>query len=236
MIKKISRFISDFIWIFPFIGFLSGYFVALFYVQNLEVIVPNIIGKNVYKGLSLLSAQHLGMRIQQEFDSELFSPGTILDQSPKANDTIRMNQHVYVTIAKKPDPIKAPEVQFINQNEILQRFNKLGINFKFYKINSNQLEEKCIAQYPNAGELIIDNKMSILISQKKDTYFLIPNIKGMSLDSVKEIFDKTNIVLEVFHQETDSIHNKNNGIIIDQYPVAGTVVDGNTQLVIQVEV
>lgn len=236
MIKKLFHTLSWYLWILPFIAFLGGYWACYFWITKSEISAPNIIGKNVHDGLALLSTQQLSLRIRAERDDPSFSPGTILDQFPKPDQQIKVNQTIYVTISKKPDPAIIPNMYGMTEQQIQTLCQKLGLEVESFTIPSHHPIQKCFAQYPLPSEQAHSKNIHVLIAAPQESLYLIPQLKGLPINQVKKSLEQANIVLEIFHEQTNVDHACKDCVVVNQRPTAGTVIKDAERLVLQLKV
>lgn len=241
MIKKfLYASISRYFWLVPFCAFLVGYFACYLYLAKTEVIVPSIMGKSLYDGLVLLSAKRLSMRIQAEREDQMFPAGTILDQFPKPDRFIRVNQTVYIVVSKLPAPKKIPNMIGMTEAALKKTSKEQGLDAACFFVPSSSEAGRCFAHYPCYGDVNDSDKIIAFFPfSDSEQLFLMPNIIGYSLEQVKNAFEKEKVVLEVFHNKSgdDSVHNCSRCIVGKQYPLAGTVVKrAEQQVVVQVQV
>lgn len=236
MIKKALRAITWYLWLAPFIAFLGGYWVCYLWVQRTELTVPNIIGKSAYQAIVLLSEKRLSMRVRAQREDATLPAGVILDQFPKPDQLIRTNQNVYVTLSEKPASTALPDFCGATAQNIQAACLKQAIDLSVYTIPSYQPVGKCFAQYPQAGELVQQKKMLVLIAAQHDDACLVPQLKGLPVVQVKHSLEQANAVLEIFHEQTDVDHTCKDCVVVSQRPASGTIVKGSERLVLQLRV
>ena len=236
MIKKILQACTWYLWVTPFIAFLIGYGFCYLWIANSEIVTPNLIGKTVHEGVVLLSSQRLSMRVRAEREDESVPAGTILDQFPKSDRLVKPNQSIYVTVSKSTPPAIIPDFCGKTEQQIQVQCQKLDLDVLFHHVSSHHQKGKCVAHYPQAGELAYSRKIIALIAAPQDDACLIPSFKGLPVEKVKHWFEQENIVLEVFHQQNEASHSCKDCTIVSQRPAAGTVVRSSERLVLQLRV
>lgn len=236
MIKKLLQKITWYLWLIPFIAFLGGYWLCYLWVQKTELTVPNIIGKSAYQAIVLLSEKRLSMRVRSVREDTTLPAGVILDQFPKADQLMRVNQNVYVTLSQKPVSPALPDFCGVTAQNIQAICHKQGLDLSIHSIPSYQAVGKCFAQYPQAGEVVHQKKMLVLIAAQRDDACLVPRLKGLPVAQVKRSLEQANVVLEIFHEQTDVDHVCKDCVIVSQRPAAGTVVQSSERLVLQLSV
>jgi beta-lactam-binding protein with PASTA domain len=236
MIKKILQKITWYLWLAPFISFLGGYWICYLWVQKTELTVPNIIGKSAYQAIVLLSEKRLSMRVRSVREDATLPEGVILDQLPKSGQLMRVNQNIYVTLSQKPLSFALPDFCGATAQNIQAICHKQGLDLSMHSIPSYQITGKCLAQYPQAGELVHHKKMLILIAAQQDDPCLVPRLKGLPVVQVKRSLKQENVVIEIFHEQVDVDHTCNDCVVVSQQPAAGTIVKTSERLVLQLSV
>jgi eukaryotic-like serine/threonine-protein kinase len=228
---------KNFLWIFPFLFFVLGYCVLYFLFQKNEVNTPDLIGKNLYLGAKLLAEKGLSLKLLKEQEETDLPEGIILDQIPKAGQKIKSTQNILVTVSKKPAPLLAPEFLGLKQEEVLKKSIKLGIQAKSFWLKSFYPKDVCIAQYPCAGQIVNEKKMTVFLSSGQETLCVVPDFKGHKISQLQDLFKKENVNFEVFH--THSVENNHTCVeckVVDQKPIPGSIVDLSKKLFVQLQV
>ena len=232
-----SNKFNSILFILPFIGFVSGYFILYIFLQNKEIVVPNIIGKNLQDCIKEVSHQGLSLKLLREQVDPDLPQGVILQQIPASNQKIKPNQNILITISKKPKPITATNFLGFSHKEINLRTKKSGIQNKSYWIKSIFPLDSCIAQSPQEGQVLQNQKLTTYISSGQNGLFVVPNFKSFSLDEVKQNLNDENISLEVLHsKDYGQKCDAKDCFVIDQKPMAGSIIDLNKPLRIQLQV
>ena len=153
----------------PFIGFLCGYVLLFMVMHNQVISVPNVVGKNVYDALLVLSAKNLGIRLAHERIDDILPEGTIMQQIPAAQSSIRVHQPIFVTVSKQTPRPTAFYTGDQTYEQILKRSEKLSLKLKTVWFQITFPQNKVLGQYPLAGKEISDNTMTILFHRAKTT-------------------------------------------------------------------
>lgn len=227
-----KNFLINFLWIAPFISFFLGYRILdkFFYINEIEV--PSIIGKPLNEGSRILSDNNLSIRILAEKEDSDLPEGTILDQKPIKQKN-KPKQPVYLVISKKPISFIIPEFRGQKFQEIQKLLKEKKISCKIYKIESNYPPDICLAQYPGPGQCPEDKKIFLYISTGNKKDILFPDLKGQDLEKVLNFLDLNNIKVSIFTTNSEQYDTKNNYIIQDQKPLAGSILKLNPNINVQ---
>jgi serine/threonine-protein kinase len=235
---KISSFFSSlrsFLWIIPFLSFITGYFILDRLFRSEELETPALIGLNMQQAITLLASKNLNLRFLATKEDAMLEPGTIISQSPNAEQKIKENQSVYVVVVTKPKQLNAPNCIGKQFNEIKTALESLKIRAKYYHLNSSYPQGMCFAQNPaSAQELDKAHKMVIYISNGSHKPIIVPQLKGKSISAVTDFLSTQSAKTEIFHYPPMDEHECN-CIITDQRPMAGSIINAQSDKPLHVQ-
>jgi beta-lactam-binding protein with PASTA domain len=208
-------------WTIPFISFLLGYllFKFIFSINN-KIVVPTVVGLQLKDAVKILSDTNLNIKIITEKEDDDLPDGTIIAQTP-FNTEVKPLQSVYLTTSKKPKKRFAPNFVKKNINEINKIAQKEEIKIKKYFLPSNQKEDICIIQSPKDGELLKDDRITLYISSTNNKKVIFPDLRDLSLQNALDFLNLYSIKPTITKENED----QKDKIIIDQRPLAGSIVD-----------
>jgi beta-lactam-binding protein with PASTA domain len=108
----------------------------------------------------------------------------------------------------------------------------LGLRAQIYFVSSNQPAGQCVAQIPDAGELVTDKTVIFYLSAPESSVVLFPSLKGQVVKEVLEFFNAKNIPVTIFNSEETA--NIDEQIVVDQKPAVGTLVNLKKPLHVQI--
>ncbi|MBD3272995.1 PASTA domain-containing protein [Candidatus Dependentiae bacterium] len=224
-------------WTLPFLSFILGYYLFLYFFPKSEFIVPNITGKNLQESIRIISNKNLNLHLLKEFEDSDLPEGIILSQSPLAGQKIKKNQNIFITVSKKPKSLNIPNFLNKKQKKINKEVAKLSIKPNYYWVNSFYPTDICIGQYPQPNKSLDDKKLVIYFSSGNLNYFIVPNLEGCNLQKIYDYLDEDKIILEVFYKNRILEDRRNKKYYVtDQKPMAGSIVDLSKKLYVQVQV
>jgi beta-lactam-binding protein with PASTA domain len=94
---------KKFLWVIPFLSFLSGYLIMSFIYQPKTAKTPSLIGKSVQQALNLAATQGLSLRLIAEKEETDIPAGTIISQNPLPNTHIKAHQAIACIVSKKTE-------------------------------------------------------------------------------------------------------------------------------------
>lgn len=232
MIKKNNIFS-----IIPVIVFIVGYLGSYYWIGNKSIVVPNIVGKKLTDAVTILSNELLALRVLHYRYDSTQSENTILDQIPRSPQKIHFNQPVLVTLASKQREKIAIDFWAKSEDDIKKILQDEGYEINFIMLESTYPRGMCIAQFPLAGQHILNNKIHIYLSLGKSLTTIMPNFFNESVMAVKNFLLRHGIILDIFHdKEIPSDHTCDQCLVTFQYPQHGVIVTLNPGFIVQVYV
>lgn len=227
--------IRSFLWLMPFASFIGGYLIVASLHRQPALQAPSIIGKTLDQAVLILSETNLNLRIVGQKEEAQLPEGTVLTQTPAAGSTIKEQQALYVTTAKKPIPLAMPNLIAKTQAQAQAELEALSLQPKIYHIASDQPIQTIIAQFPDAGESTHAQEIILYSATDAQKPLIMPNLKQRSLDEVISFLDLNGITPAISHVPTTPDHQCTNCIIVDQRPLAGTIFKRAKEKPLQVQ-
>ncbi|MBU1007880.1 PASTA domain-containing protein [Candidatus Dependentiae bacterium] len=219
----------------PFLSFLFGYFFISFFFHSKSIVAPNFIGKSIQQTLKIASAAGLNIRLLREQEDPDMAEGVVLEQAPKAHRLVKSNQYFFVTLSKHSPSIVAPNVLHQKHEFLSKQAKKLGVRTKTCWVKSCYPKGVCIAQSPQPGAELKSRSMMTYLSLGNGALFVFPKLCGMLVGDVLEFLEGEGIKAEVVHfKRVGSAHSCGNCRVLDQKPMAGTIVDKKLYVQLQV--
>lgn len=230
-------YFNRFFWIVPFVSFILGYlFISIIFPKK-EFIVPNITGKSLQNSLYILSNKSLNLNMLKELIVTDLPEGTVLSQVPAAGSKVKKNQNIFVTVSKKPKAFKVPDFLELDSKKINEQSSKLSLSPRFYWLETFYPVNNCVAQTPRPDQNLDNKKIILYISKGLNSFYIVPNLKNCSLESLNEYLDSEKVNLDVYAKNQKILtRDKAKLIVIEQKPMAGSIVDLSKRLYLQVQV
>lgn len=233
MFRDIIRTAKVNLWAIPFMGFIIGYYISYFFFQRIDIVTPNLVGKSVQESLEILSLQRLSMRLMAEREVPNRQEGTVLEQIPSPSQNVRPNQNVFVVVAKKRSQLHAPDFVTKKYKDVVDEGARFGVDVEPIYLKSNYPKHIAIAQYPESGQKLIHRKVTVYFSSGTDALYVMPQCKGRAVAEVDEFAHGFNCKVESVHAHAmPSDHDCRYCRVVDQIPMAGTVIDLSKSLLI----
>lgn len=224
-------FLKKFLWTLPFICFITGYLFLTKLYPVKEIETPRVIGKTLQDACTVLAQHNLNSRLIALKEDPLLPHGTIISQTPQATQKIKSNQTVFIVASVQPEKTLADAYTTKPLHEVEQELADKNIRAKTYSVPSALRSNTCIAQWPEAGLTLENNKMILYVSQPMDKPIIIPNVKDKLVLDVINFLKSNAIEVTVIHGSNDQQENHQctNCTIIDQRPLAGSIITLNAQ-------
>lgn len=219
-------FARKFLWTLPFICFASGYFLLTKLYPVKEIQTPAVVGKNLQEACTLLAQHSLNCRLVALKEDPLLPASTVISQNPQAGQKIKPNQTVFIVASTHPEKNVAPDFVLKNMNEIEADLNQKNIRAKTYQIPSALKENSCVAQWPEAGLTLENNKMILYCAHQINKPIIMPNLKNKKVSTVTDFLTQNNITFELVHESIieNAAHECSECTVIEQRPLAGSII------------
>ena len=209
----------QFLWILPFLSFLLGYQLVRFLSHTEMVEVPPVVGLRMHDAIKNLSLHQLNVRILAEKEEQDLPEGLILSQSPAPGKKVKPHQSIFLVITHQPVKPRAFSFYGLTREEALAQAKRVGIHLTFSELESPHPHGTIIAQSSVPGMELSDKTMAVTVSSGSSTIRLFPDLKGKDLEEVRAFLLPYGIPLFLSPPDVTS------GIIIDQRPLAGSLIN-----------
>lgn len=217
---------KDFRPLIPFGSFVLGYLFVSYLASPGFVNVPSLVGKSLADTIQLLSDHQLNTRIIMQKEDPDLAEGTILSQQPQAAQKVRPHTSIFVVISRKPNTITAPAVVGKQEKELDNLLLHHKIRAQKYYLTSNEPAYTCIGQFPCAGQELPDRKIIIYIANKQEQLECMPHVCGMRSSAALSLFQEHQLPVTISHGTKQPPHHVcQNCIVIDQKPIAGSIIN-----------
>lgn len=165
--------------------------------------VPAVIGKNLQDAEKLLDQKGFSVIVQDSLYYDSLPPGMILKQVPEADEVVKVNRTVYVTINR----FIAPDVEMPNLKgysyrnaELVLKNLGLRIGDTTYKADfaKNSILEQLYDGNPIAPgtKLKMGSVVSLILgSGIGDEYVSVPDLIGRTLEEARVLLDAEGLIL-----------------------------------------
>jgi beta-lactam-binding protein with PASTA domain len=233
MHKKIKAFL----WLAPFLASVSGYFFIAYTFQSRTIKTPHFIGLSLHQAMLHAAAQNIRLQIVSEKEYAHVEPGTVIEQRPHPDFLIKEKQSIHIITARAPKEKIAPALlgKAITDVDIICEQKR--IKHKHYFVTSNSFSNSCIAQIPESGTAIKDNKIITYIAQTASPFVILPNFTGLNLDDIIIFLKQQTITFSVYEKaiKLQAPYPKNR-VILNQKPLVGSFIKLDQSAHIQLQI
>lgn len=229
--------LKNFFWTLPFLCFLATYIALSLLFTKPSVSAPSLIGTQLTDAFTLLSQHNLNPRLlRQQIDDEL-PAGTILSQIPAPGQKIKPHQQIFLTVSKKSDTLPAPQVVGKQYARITKQLKESGIKHKTFYLASKKPKGTVIAQLPTASSAVVNNRMTLYVSEGSTKPVLFPDFTQHTAQEVTQFLSTYNIKPRLYHtRPITKQHDCSSCIVIGQQPLPGSIIDIEKPVSVQLKV
>lgn len=196
-------------------GTIMFFFIAL--QPEDQVMVPNIVGKNLDTAIIELQAKELNARLQLRYSDNPADEGTVLEQDPRPGSIIKAGQKVEIIVSNGSIISKVDNYVGKNVNEVKQDLQVLftsgsknlivlkePYNYKFDKAPSGTI----LSQDPVAGsELSGKTVLSLVVSKGPENEMVaVPNLLDSNLSQIYLAMANSKIIFNFSLKENEAVN------------------------------
>jgi len=200
--------------------FLGAVLVLNFIKPRSEVVVPDLVGKELLEARKILTGRHLKMKVVNQLYSSDYQVNRIVSQKPAAGFKKRPDTIVEVMISKGPELVKVPDLLGKTQLEAELALDeaKLRLGEILTGTDDKYPEGVVIKQLPETDTQIEQGAGVSITVNLKDAASLIqvPNFIGRPLSEVRAELTALGLVYNQASPAPSNVYGE--GIIVDQRP------------------
>lgn len=217
-------------------GFLSCLTAMRYAIRGNEVRVPNIVGREIFEGGSIVTAASLRFKIDaHRYDS--FTPkDRIISQFPSPDSRLKSDGTVHVILSLGAKRIAVPDLHDDSlracQILLVKRGMTLGLTSN---MSSSEAErDRIIDQDPSPdSEFALSPQMNLLVSTGRHRgEYLMPDLSGESLDDISKQLADLGLKLGTLNSQL--VPGVSKGTILKFFPLAGSKLVEGTSVDIEV--
>lgn len=195
-----------------------------------EVVVPDIVGKDINEANKELDKLKLSMDVKEKQFSDEFEKDEIIFQEPGKGQKVKEGRHIEVILSLGSEKIKVPDVEGkeLADAEIIIRNEGFEIGKVDKTYDDKYKEGFIISQEPRAGTRVAKNSKIDLMVSKGPTpdKISMPNLIGLTLEEAqKQIQDSKLVLGEVTKKDSSDYYADQ---VIDQDTKPEVMVDEGT--------
>ncbi|WP_233589168.1 PASTA domain-containing protein [Gynurincola endophyticus] len=207
--------------------------VLFVFLQSLKLItkhghtlhIPNVIGKSLQEAESILSAQGFEVELQDSIYQKDAPAGMVLRQFPDANETVKINRTVYITINRWVAPlIDMPKFEGLSFRSAEVSIKQLGLllgdtSYRQDFAKNAVLEQRYQGKRIEPGKKVpLGSKIDLVLgSGLSNIAFSVPDLFGMTYADAKILLESNNLYTGLVFFDRD-VTDTNSAYIYKQTP------------------
>ena len=200
-----------------------------------EVLVPDIIGKELIPALLELQRKELYPRIQLRQAESGEREGIVLEQNPDAGTIVKAERRINLVVSEGTALDKVGNYLGRNINDVRQQIAALpllAIKEPFMYQYAPEAAGTIIQQNPPAGtDLTGPELLELVVSRgQEDTRITVPDIEGLELRAALERLRQTG--LNFIFELTDTDDGNKAGTVAAQNPLRGVEVNADANITV----
>ena len=210
------------------LGFFTGFFLSFGkFWSSVEIIVPDVTGKQMTLARQILEDQHLRVTVAETYDASV-PVGVVVSQTPEAGTTVKEERAITIYVSKGGEELEMPNLRGLKQSDAIDRLQQMGLRLgSAYETFSDEDSGTVISQDPRSGTRISKGQtVDITVSKgqkiKKST---VPDVKGVPLDRARTMIEGSGLSVGSVSEEPSS---QAVGTVVSQSPAAGAEVDSGS--------
>lgn len=195
------------------------------------VMIPDLEGLSITEAQKICDESNIECVIAGEQYSKEVPKETIMRQMPKPGKQVKAGRPVYLTLSKGSETVKVPYLLGKSirdaRVDLMERGLKLGkIDYEFNEVVP---KDTIISQSVKSGTTLpYGEEVSIVVSKGSEKQVLVPDLTGLELSALDEFLKESGLRLgDVKYVDSETFFP---GVISNQYPPAGKVVQFNSEV------
>ncbi|HVK97750.1 MAG TPA: PASTA domain-containing protein [Flavisolibacter sp.] len=165
--------------------------------------VPQVTGKTLNEVETLLEDQGFDIVIQDSVYYDSLPPGLVLKQVPEADDVVKVNRTVYVTINRfVPPDVEMPNLRGYSFRNAEMVLKNMGLRIGDTTFKADFAKNAVLEQLFNGNPIEPGTKIKmgssislVLGSGVGDEYVAVPDLYGRTYDEARALLDAQGIIL-----------------------------------------
>lgn len=207
------------------VGFILGIYLSATVLARGEVTVPNLANKTVDEAKSELEKIGLKLVLGKTINHPTVEEELIISQSPKAEEIVKKNQEIVVTISNGPIMVEVPDVYDKPLATAEIELSNVGLtSAPTYAYHSQIASGNVFRQEPGVNESVAQETVVNLIVSKgpEPVWIKMPKLTGYALTEAETILMLNNLILGVVSPEPSYRYDKET--VIRQDPGADSEI------------
>ncbi|MFA5047170.1 MAG: PASTA domain-containing protein [Paludibacter sp.] len=200
--------------------------------------VPDLRGSTLNEAKALLSNQSLHAQVIDSVYVRNKKLGTIIDQIPGPNSSVKSNRSIYLIInSSQVRQVTLPDVTDISYRQAIAMLQSIGLNFGSVEYTPSEYKDlvtdvKFKGRSLMPGTRLPEGSTIVLVvgSGNAGSPTVVPALKGMSLEDATVEVQKVALKIGNIDYDVPPSGNENDYIIYRQIPAAGSTLPAGSNV------
>lgn len=193
------------------VGFLGLKWYLSSYTDHGEyVTVPNVAGVSWSEAQATLQELNLEPQLVDSLWSADATPGFVCEQNPAFGAQVKSGRPVYITAYRfRPSFVSVGVEEGERKNVAVIRLENKGLHYSI-KYEPHEYLYDCVIRVEHKGRTLLpkdeirrDEKVTLIVGERRDEKIMVPRLYGMALDSALKVLEMQGLTLgfTAFDQE-----------------------------------
>jgi len=202
--------------------------------------IPDLRGMYVEEAEVLLAKKGLYPQVIDSVYVRNKKLGTIIDQIPGANSSVKTNRPVYIIInSRKVHQVSLPEISDVSFRQADAMLKSVGLNYSNVEYAPSEYKDLVIdvkfhgrsilpgTRIPEGSSvvLVVGNGLG-----ESDSVATIPSIKGLKLEEARQRIQSASFVMGAVNFDVPASNDEDKYVIYRQRPAAGTSLPAGSRI------
>jgi eukaryotic-like serine/threonine-protein kinase len=226
IIRKILLWLIALVTLLTISAFIIDILIMPWYVNSVEVVVPNTVGINGDEATKILLDSNLNAIVEGPRYSDEFPIDQVIYQKPEAGSIVKENRRVYIVISGGNPLTKMPYLLDKTLRDAKVSIERMGFVLgNVTEVKSESKANTIVEQYPKEGiNLQKGTKVNLKISVGPNIGMVrVPDVLGKSYGEAKSILQNNSLIVgKINYQDSRTLLPNT---IIAQYPTKNKLIN-----------
>jgi eukaryotic-like serine/threonine-protein kinase len=226
IIRKILLWLIASVTLLTVLAFIVDIFIMPWYVNSVEVVVPNTVGINRDEATKILLDSNLNAIVEGPRYSDEFPIDQVIYQKPEAGSIVKENRRVYIVISGGNPLTIMPYLLDKTLRDAKVSIERMGFVLgNVTEVKSESKANTIVEQYPKEGtNLQKGTKVNLKISVGPNIGMVrVPDLLGKSFGEAKSILQNNSLIVgKINYQDSRTLLPNT---VLTQYPTKNKLVN-----------
>ncbi|MFI8927137.1 Stk1 family PASTA domain-containing Ser/Thr kinase [Streptomyces sp. NPDC053474] len=194
---------------------------------------PNFVGETLKEAKESAANVDLKIAVSERKTCEKYPKGEICSQDPTEGTKVEKGETINVVVSTGAPKVAVPSVLGLDEDEATEKLEGDDYQLKVETKQriSTETEGKVLEQNPVTGTEVQKGSTITLYIAKEQQKPTVPDVSGQTWEAAKKQIEASGLTATRTDVESDSVEE---GKVIQTTPTAGTKVDPNSTVTVQV--